>query len=178
MSTIQEIDTKLIHIAATNKSKHYFGKKYTTEEVRSLSEEEKIGLYESFVAIEQSEFASSMKDTFVSGIGELSCALFKIKNKTGVMEDLKNDPFTDKLIGTLTSSLFNKFGYLMAPVSIVSIVTKHKLREKYDDNDDDDDDGNDNDKIIDIVNVNNDNNSNGNDNSNVEIVVNETLNLL
>lgn len=34
MSTIQEIDSKLIEIAAIGKTKHYFGKKYTSEEIK------------------------------------------------------------------------------------------------------------------------------------------------
>ena len=73
-----------------------------------------------------------MKDTFVTGIAELSCVVFGIKNKKDLTEDLKNDPFTEKLVDTVASSLFNEFSYLLAPVSIGSIVAKHKLKEKYD----------------------------------------------
>lgn len=73
-----------------------------------------------------------MKDTFVTGIAELSCCDFVIKNKKGLTEDLKYDPFTEKLVGKVATSLYNSFGYLLAPVSIGSIIARHKLKEKYD----------------------------------------------
>lgn len=34
--SIETIDAKLVEIAAIGKSKHYFGKKYTSEEVKSV----------------------------------------------------------------------------------------------------------------------------------------------
>ena len=132
MSTIEQIDSKLVEIAAIGKTKHYFGKKYISEEIKKLSENEKLALYESYIVIEQAEIASSMKDTFVTGIAELSCCVFGIKNKKGLTEDLQNDPFTEKLVGKVASSLYNSFGYLLAPVSVGSIIAKHKLKEKYD----------------------------------------------
>ena len=73
-----------------------------------------------------------MKDTFVSGIAELSCSLFGIKNKEGLTEDLRNDPFTEKFVGVVTSSLYGSLGYFFAPISIGSIIGKHKLKERYD----------------------------------------------
>ena len=126
------MDNKLLEIVATGKSKHYFGKKYTAEEIKGLGEEDREALYEGYKLIEQSELAMAMKDTFVAGVGELSCALFGIKNKDGVIEDLKNDPFTEKFVGVVTSSLYGSLGWMIAPISFGAIITKHKLKERYD----------------------------------------------
>ena len=79
-----------------------------------------------------------MKETFVAGIAELSCTVFGIKNKKGLTDDLQNDPFTEKLVGKVATSLYNSFGYLFAPVSVGSIIAKHKLKEKYDGEQNDD----------------------------------------
>ena len=129
------MDNKLLEIVATGKSKHYFGKKYKSEEIKELSEDDKLALYEGYKLIEQSELALAMKDTFVSGIAELSCSLFGIKNKEGLTEDLRNDPFTEKFVGVVTSSLYGSLGYFFAPISIGSIIGKHKLKERYDESD-------------------------------------------
>ena len=126
------MDNKLLEIVATGKSKHYFGKKYTSEQIKELSEDDRLALYEGYKLIEQSELAMAMKDTFVTGIAELSCSIFGIKNKAGLTEDLRNDPFTEKFVGVVTSSLYGSLGYFFAPISIGSIIGKHKLKERYD----------------------------------------------
>lgn len=123
----------LFEVVATGNFKRYFGKNYTAQQIDEISYVKIDILLERLKAIQPAEYAKSLLDTFCSLIAEVGFKTLQIKNVECVRSDLQTDPLTQKMVGYAASVIFSTFGFAFAPMTIVSVLAKPMLREKYDD---------------------------------------------
>ena len=114
----------------TGKSKHYLGRE--VKDVTTLSEEDVDRYYEIYSCILTNELAETLSDTVIGAVATVGCTILGVTDRDAVEQDLQKDKFTGALVKKVCGSIFDKFGYFVAPVTIGSIFLKHKIKQTRD----------------------------------------------
>ena len=112
------------------KSKHYLGRE--VKDVSVLSEEEVDRYYDVYTCIVTNELAETLSDTVIGAVATVGCTILGLGDRDAVEKDLQKDKFTGALVKKVCGSIFTKFGYYVAPVTIGSIFLKHKIKQTQD----------------------------------------------
>ena len=122
---------RLIQVVISGKSKKFLGKLYTTKEIEQLDNESTQKLYARYEAVLGGEITKKLKEHFIFAYARsvsLICPTlnYKIVDKVGLCNSLKDGPFVDLALSSLTCKLYHEYGHLLAPIE-AAIITSNYL---------------------------------------------------
>merc|ERR1711911_425752 len=124
---ITEMKDKLITCVLSGKSKTYLGKVHTEEQIRELSEEDTIKLFNNYESKLSGQMVKSLGKSIVNAYSMGACAMFGMDRQKALRKDLEDDPFLDAALQRFTCDLYYRFGSLLAPLSVGLITSRHYL---------------------------------------------------
>ena len=133
-------DDRLYGVVAGGKSKHYLGKQYDVDELKSLSDEERANLYKLYEAKLSSEMIDSMGSSLINlysrALGgtlktiDLMGYKFRIDDEDKLARDLEKDPVISLVLGKTLCETYYKFGSSLGPIMMGLITMKHVRLEQ------------------------------------------------
>ncbi len=122
---------RLIHVVASGKSKQYFGKLYSTEDIEKLDERELAKLYARYEAVLGGRITQTLKQHMIYAYTravEVLCPTvsqgrFTVYNSSEMCQSLNDGPFIDLALTSLTCQLYHEYGHLLAPLEAILLTS-------------------------------------------------------
>ena len=128
-------DDRLYGVAVGGRSKHYLGKQYDVDELKSLTDEERSNLYKLYQSKLSGEMITSMGSSLFNlysmALGgtlrtiDLGGYKWCIDDEEKLASDLERDPVVSMVLGEALCEMYYKFGSNFGPIMIAIISLKH-----------------------------------------------------
>ena len=124
---------RLVHVVASGRSKHYFGKPYSTNEIEGLDQKELAKLYARYEAVLGGLITKTLKIhmcyAYTRAIEFLcptvSKGRFELHNINELNESLGKGPFIDLALTSLTCKLYHEYGHFLAPIEAMLLTSNY-----------------------------------------------------
>jgi hypothetical protein len=122
-----------VHVVASGKSKDYFGKPYSTNEIENLDEKELTKLYARYEAVLGGLITKTFKNHMCFAYTRaveficptVSNGRFVLANTNELNQSLVNGPFIDLALTSLTCKLYHEYGHFLAPIETMLLTSNY-----------------------------------------------------
>ena len=130
MNELEDNDVKdkrerLVACVLSGNSKMYLGKEYTEQQINEMDYNSINTLLNRYKSVLRSQMTKSLGKSIINLYSNLACSLLGVGNQQDLSTDLECDPFLNTAMQRFTCDLYNRFGALLAPVSVGIITGKH-----------------------------------------------------
>jgi hypothetical protein len=124
---------RLLQVVASGRSKHYFGKPYSTNEIEALDQKELTKLYARYEAVLGGQITKTLKIhmcyAYTKAIKFLCPTVSKgrleLHNINELNESLGKGPFIDLALTSLTCKLYHEYGHFLAPFEVMLLTSNY-----------------------------------------------------
>ena len=116
---------RLVACVLSGNSKMYLGKEYTEQQINEMDYNSINTLLNRYESILSSQMTKFLDKSIINLYSNLACSLLGVGNQQELCTDLECDPFLNTAMQRFTCDLYNRFGALLAPVSVGIITGKH-----------------------------------------------------
>ena len=132
-SEVAALRERLVQIAVAGKSKEYFGKSISSDEIEKLDQKDLQKLYARYETCMGNLVTKSLKKHFITAYTNIVRVFLpknlKIADPQTLEESLNQGPFIDLALNKWTCGLYHKMGHLLGPLEAVLLTSNHIQRE-------------------------------------------------
>ena len=122
---IQDKKEQLMAIALTGKTKTFLNENLTPEQVKALSDSDIIKKHDLYMSSLGSKLAKGLSSSMISVYCKAINYFFPGTKENDLSYDLSKNPVVSDMLGSLSASLYVKFGVLLSPIIIAIITASH-----------------------------------------------------
>lgn len=122
---------QLMAIALTGKTKTFLNENLTPEQVKVMSDADVIKKHDLYMSSLGSKLAKGLSSSMISVYSKAVNYFFPGTRENDLSYDLSKNPVVSDMLGSLSASLYVKFGILLSPIIIAIITASHiQLKEE------------------------------------------------
>lgn len=122
---------QLMAIALTGKTKTFLNENLTPEQVKAMSDADVIKKHDLYMSSLGSKLAKGLSSSMISVYSKAVNYFFPGTKESDLSYDLSKNPVVSDMLGSLSASLYVKFGILLSPIIIAIITASHiQLKEE------------------------------------------------
>ena len=123
---IRDKRERLVVCALSGNSKMYLGKEYTEQQINEMDCTNVNTLLNRYESVLSAQMTKSLGKSVINLYSNIACSVLGVGNQQELSDDLECDPFLNTALQRFTCDLYYCFSALLAPVSVVGIITsKH-----------------------------------------------------
>ena len=119
---------RLVACVLSGNSKMYLGKEYTEQQINEMDCTNVNTLLNRYESVLSAQMTKSSGKSVINLYSNIACSVLGVGNQQDLSDDLECDPFLNTALQRFTCDLYNRFGALLAPVSVGIITGKHYTR--------------------------------------------------
>ena len=124
-NNVRDKRERLVACILSGNSKMYLGKEYTEQQINEMDCINVNTLLNRYESILSAQMTKSLGKRVINLYSNIACSVLGVGNQQELSTDLESDPFLNTALQRFTCHLYNRFGAMLAPVSIGIITGKH-----------------------------------------------------
>ena len=117
---------RLVACVLSGNPKMYSGKEYTEEQINKMDCNNVNTLLNRYESVLSAQMTKSLGKSVINLYSNISCSVLGVGNQQELSTDLECDPFLNTALQRFTCNLYDRFGALLAPISITG---KHYAKD-------------------------------------------------
>ena len=136
MNELEDNDTRdkrarLVACVLSGNSKMYLGKEYTEQQINEMDYNSINPLLNRYESVLSAQMTKSLGKSVTNLYSNIACSVLGVGNQQELSTDLECDPFLNTAMQRFTCDLYDRFGALLAPISVGIITGKHYAKKFY-----------------------------------------------